>query len=43
MLCSLFPDIIITDVQCGECLWEISSDWKDAERIVLLYFVAEHL
>jgi hypothetical protein len=42
MLCSLFPDIIIIDVQCGECLCEISSDWKDAERMVLLYYVVEH-
>jgi hypothetical protein len=42
MLCSLFPDIIIIDVQCGECLCEISSDWQDAERMVLLYYVVEH-
>jgi hypothetical protein len=43
MLCSFFSDTVGTDVKCGECLCEISSDWKDAERTVLLYFVAEHL
>jgi hypothetical protein len=42
MLCSSVTDSIGTDVQCGECLCEILSDWKDAERMVLLYFVVEH-
>jgi hypothetical protein len=42
MLCSLFTDTVVPDVQCGECLCEILSDWKNAERMVLLYFVVEH-